>query len=63
MTDRGQKQNGIELYVIDTVHEHTIYDVIRQYAVDRETFEKYFPDWTYKNNSKQRLQPKRKRND
>jgi len=61
MTENRQKQSGIDLYVIDTVHEHTTYDVFRRYAVDKETFERYFPDWNYKSDSKPRLQPRRKK--
>ena len=63
MTEKDRKQGEIELYILDTVHEHTTYDVIRSLAVDKETFKKYFPDWYYKNNSKPRLQPKKKRHD
>jgi hypothetical protein len=45
MTNREQKQGAIDLYVIDSVHEQTIYNTIRSFAVDKSTFEKYFPDW------------------
>jgi len=61
MIEKGQQQGGIDLYVIDTIHEHTTYDTIRRYAVDKATFQRYFPNWNYKNNSKPRLQPKRKK--
>ena len=56
-----QKESPLELYVIDEIHEHTIYDTIRKYAVDKETFQKYFPNWKYGNNSKPKLYPKRKK--
>jgi hypothetical protein len=55
MKDKEEQQGGIDLYVIDTVHEQTVYNTIRSFAVDKATFEKYFPDWKYKNNSKSRL--------
>ncbi|MDR2146474.1 MAG: hypothetical protein LBE91_08465 [Tannerella sp.] len=61
MRDKEQQQDGIDLYVIDTVHEQTVYNTIRSLAVDRATFEKYFPDWKHKHNSKQRLRPKQKK--
>jgi hypothetical protein len=55
MKDREQKQGDIDLYVIDTVQEQIFYDVVRRVAVDKATFEKYFPDWKYKNNSRPKL--------
>ena len=63
MMNKEQKESPVELYVIDTVHEYTSYDTIRKYAVDKESFEKYFPNWNHKSNSKPRLRPKRKRHD
>jgi hypothetical protein len=56
-----QKESPLELYVIDEIHEHTYYDTIRKYAVDKQTFKKYFPNWNYNNNSKPKLYPKRKK--
>ena len=61
MTDNEQKESFLELYVLDTMHEHTIFDRIRRLAVDKTTFEKYFPNWKHKGNSKPKLQPKRKK--
>ena len=61
MKDKEHKQGGIDLYVIDTVHEQTIYDIVRRFAVDKDTFEKYFLNWNHKGNTKPKLQPKRKK--
>lgn len=61
--DNGQEQSFLNLYVIDEIHEHTYYDTIRKYAVDKPTFERYFPNWNHNGNSKQKLQPRRKRHD
>ena len=63
MIDNEQKESPLELYVIDEIHEHTIYETIRKYAVDKATFQKYFPDWNLKDNSKPKLKPKQKRHD
>ena len=61
MTDNEQKESFVDLYVLDTVHEHTIFDRICRLAVDKSILEKYFPDWKHKGNSKHKLQPKHKK--
>ena len=56
-----EKKQGVELFAIDEVCERTIHDVVYRYVVDRKTFEKYFPNWNYNNESKPKLQAKRKK--
>jgi len=58
---KQEDKDALELYVIDTVHEHKSYDIFHKYAIDKETFNRYFPDWEYKNSSKPKLKPKRKK--
>ena len=59
--ENEQEQQNVELFVIDEVCERTIHDVIYKYVVDRNTFEKYFPNWNHNKKSKPKLQPKRKK--
>ena len=51
---KNEKENPVEVYVIDTIHEQTIYNTTRKYAVDKDTFKKYFPNWNIKTGSKSR---------
>ena len=59
--EKEPKEKNLDLYVIDTFVEQTSYDVIHQFAVDEQTFKKYFPNWNYKKRFKPKLQPKRKK--
>lgn len=59
--EKEQKQQNLEFFVIDEECERTIHDVVYKYLVDRDTFEKYFPNWNHNNKSKSKLQPKRKK--
>ena len=58
---KEQEQEELNFYVIDTLHERTAYDTVYKYVVDKDTFKKYFPNWNDNNNSKPKLQPKRKK--
>ena len=58
---KDEETGELKLYVIDTVHEHKTYDIFHQYAIDEETFKRYFPNLEYKNRSKPKLQPRRKK--
>ena len=60
---KEENEDNLELYVLDTVIERTTYDTIHRYAIDKETFNQYFPNWNVKSNSKPKLQAKRKRHD
>ena len=33
---KQEKEDALELYVIDTVHEHKTYDIFHKYAIDNE---------------------------
>ena len=56
-----EKKQDAELFAIDEVCERTIHDVVYRYVVDRKTLDKYFPNWNCNNESKPKLQPKRKK--
>ena len=59
--EKEQNQPITDFYVIDTLHERTVYDTVYKYVVDRDTLKKYFPNWDIQGNSKPKLQPKRKK--
>ncbi|MDL2212920.1 hypothetical protein LJC72_05810 [Bacteroides sp. OttesenSCG-928-D19] len=59
--EKEQDIANLKLYVIDEVCERTIHDTVYRYVVDKNTFEKYFPDWNRNNKEKPKLQPKQKK--
>ena len=43
--EREQNQPITDFYIIDTLHERTVYDTVYKYVMDSDTFKKYFPNW------------------